>query len=197
MIFGAAKRKAGKLSESIFASLSNPIRRHYTPEEILGYIYAILQQPNTAIATRNSCASTFRVCLFPRGLRISSGCRCSAGRWCKRISCASFRARVRQVSRQGRPCGRRCALFARGPVDRDQQDSKLQARAAGRLGFSHRRLSGARQISEIAQGPEAVARRNRPCRRRRRHLAFTIDQMARIDEAYMAAFPDSGGERRG
>jgi hypothetical protein len=40
---------------------------------------------------------------------------------------------------------------------RDQQDPVLQAGATSRVGFPHRRLSGARQISKVTQGQGAIA----------------------------------------
>ncbi|MGB7245658.1 MAG: hypothetical protein WBC64_03175 [Methylovirgula sp.] len=69
------------------------------------------------------------------------------------------------LSRQGGSHSRGGALFAGRASNLDQQDSVFPAGAAERLGFSYRRLSGARQISEFAQGPRAISRRNQSCRR--------------------------------
>lgn len=44
-------------------------------------------------AMRNSCASTFRASRFPRARVTSRRCRGSAGRWCRRICCATCRER--------------------------------------------------------------------------------------------------------
>src|SRR5262245_18753915 len=45
----------------------------------------------TGPATPSSCTSTFRACPFRNQRTILKHCRALAGRWCKRICCASCR----------------------------------------------------------------------------------------------------------
>ena len=76
--------------------------------------------------------------------------------------------RPRRVSRQGRSYGRGRALQPEGGSHLDQQGPVFSPRAAGGVGLPHRRLPGAGQIPQVAQGPHPLARRGHPPRRRGR-----------------------------
>ncbi len=135
-----------------------------------------------ARATPNSCASIFRACPFPSRRTISNGFQSSAGHWCRRICCASCRAGTWHVPRQGRSRGGSRALFPQEQAVWINKTQFFKPVTAGRVGLPHRRLSGARQVPEVAQGAEALAwTKSITSARSPTSLAFTIDQMAKID----------------
>ena len=112
-------KRSENLSPEFRAFLDTRLDEHYTPEEILGYIYAVLYASTYRRLYADSCASTSRASPFPRTPLTLRRCRRSAGRWCRRICCArspsasspTFMARaigrLRPCAtlRRRRPCG--------------------------------------------------------------------------------------------
>jgi predicted helicase len=70
------------LSPGFRAFVDARYEHHYTPEEILGYVYACTRQ-RTAGVMPASYASTFHACPFPNLWTISRHCRASAGLRCR------------------------------------------------------------------------------------------------------------------
>ena len=146
-----------------------------------------------APGTPNFCASTFRVSPFPRRPRTSNAFHCSAGRWCRRICCGEVPGRslaayhgkgdhevefVRystedqsiaiNKTQSFRPVPQAVWDFHIGGYQ--VLDKYLKSRKGRTLSLD--------EINHVSTVADA--------------LAFTIDQMERIDEAYLAAFPDRG-----
>lgn len=168
-IIGGGGGHAENLFPDFRAFLDARYDLHYTPEEILG-LY--LRRASCARLPSPLCRiSAYR--LSARSLSRKEGAirpafrtRLDAGAGASAARPAAQQAR--RLSGQGRSHGRGRALFARGNGNIYQQDPMLQTRAAGGVGVPHRRLSGDQQISEIAQGPDIIAGRDRSCVRHRR-----------------------------
>jgi predicted helicase len=130
---------------------------HYTPEEILGYIYAVLHAPSYRSRYAEFLRIDFPRIPFPEA-RPEFDALSALGatlvdahllRQLPRGGLATLQNRGNREVEAVRP-RRTGSLY--------QQDAIIRARAAGGVGFSHRRLSSARQVSQIAQGPHSLTR---------------------------------------
>ena len=187
----AGKSRIENIAPAFRKWLDKKYEHHYTPEEIFGYIYAVLHAPTYRSIMPSSCASTSGV-PFPTGgcFRNLFGPRLGPGAGAPVARAAA--ARIGRLSRQGRPHGRGRTLFAEQKaiaINKTQVfkpvpqavwefhiggyqvlDKYLKSRKGRVLS-----LDEINHVSAIADS-----------------LAFTIEQMARIGEAYRAAFADRG-----
>jgi predicted helicase len=193
LLYDSPERRNENLSADFRAFIDARYERHYTPEEILGYIYAILYAPTY----RNRYAEFLRID-FPRvpfpesadDLETLSG-----------LGWALAQAHLlRELPRQ-----KLAAYHGKGghTVETVLYSSEQQAVAINKTQF-FRPVPQA--VWDFRIGGYQVLDKYLKSRKGRvlsldeiNHvsaiadsLAFTIEQMARIDEAYRAAFPDRG-----
>ena len=167
--FGSDGTKQENLSAAFRAFLDASYDHPLTPEEIFGYIYAVLHAP-----TYRSRYAEFLRIDFPRvpfpeaaepfeSLSVLGWALVQAHllRELPRRKLATYHGKGDHLVEAVRyvPADEAIAInetqFFR-PVPR------------GGLELPHRRLPGARQVPEVAQGPRAVAQRDQPCRCNRR-----------------------------
>ena len=192
-VFGAAKERQENLSKHFRSFINSRYDHHYTPEEILGYIYAVLHAPTYRTRYAEFLRIDFPRVPFPESAddfeRLS------------RLGWELVQAHLlRQFPRKGlaKYHGRgdhtveAVRYSPAGTGDLDQQDANFQAGAADGREFhiggyqvldkylksrKGRKLS-LDEINHVAAVADS--------------LAFTIDQMAKIDSAYKEAFPEQG-----
>ena len=158
-------RRAENFSQQFRAFIDSRYDHHYTPEEILGYIYAVLHAPTY----RTRYAEFLRID-FPR---IPFPDDTSDFEVLSRLGWALVQVHLlREWPRQGL-----AKYDGKGDnsVEAVRYSPEDQAIAINKTqsfkpvpedvwNFHSRRLSGARQVPEVAQGSKAHARRNRPRR---------------------------------
>jgi len=93
-VYSQSDTRSENLSSAFRAFIDSQYDRHYTPEEILGYVYAVLHAPTYRTRYAEFLRIDFPRVPFPSHLSTSTSFQSSAGSSCKRISCASSRARV-------------------------------------------------------------------------------------------------------
>ena len=146
-----------------------PLRAPLHPRRLLGYIYAVLHAPTYRARYAEFLRIDFPRVPFPES---ADDFETLSGLGWALVQAHLLRELPRRklAAYHGKG-GDTVEAVRYSPEEQAVTINKtpvLQAGAASRVGFPHRRLSGARQISKIAQGPRAIARRNKSCVRYRR-----------------------------
>ena len=187
------KQRIENLSSDFRAFLDARYEHHYTPEEILGYIYAVLHAPTYRTRYAEFLRIDFPRVPFPESAEDFE--------MLSKLGWALVQAHLlRELPRR-----KLAAYHGKGdhtveavrysPEEQTISINETQffkpVPQAG-VGFPHRRLSGARQIPEVAQGANAVARRDQPRRRccRQPRLHHRADGENR--RSLQGRFPDRG-----
>jgi hypothetical protein len=194
------------LSPTFREWLDKKYQQHISPEEVIGYTYSVLHAPTFRARYAEFLRIDFPRIPFPETkgdfdalsklgwallqahlLRPNSG-----GRYCRRISCADFLG-MGSLNTGGRAITsskRYATIQNRGSGSNETQlfvpvpqavwdfqiggyqviDKYLKSRKGRKLSLD--------EINHVAAVADA--------------LAFTIEQMAKIDEAYLTAFPERG-----
>jgi hypothetical protein len=179
------------LSSEFREFLDSRYEHHYTPEELLGYIYAVLHTPTYRARYAEFLRIDFPRVPFPRicrRFRGAFGARLGAHSGAPAAPVAATRAG--RLSRQGRPFPRDRALFAGRASNYHQQDQSFNLVPPGVWDFQ---IGGYQVLDKYLK-----SRRGRVLSLDEINhvgavadsLAFTIDQMARVDQAYRSAFPE-------
>lgn len=92
--FNSQGAPAENLSPKFRTFLDARFEHHYSPEEILGYIYAVLYAPAYRARYAEFLRIDFPRIPFPESAEHSRPCRAWAGRSCRRICYASSRAQA-------------------------------------------------------------------------------------------------------
>lgn len=184
----------GNLSTSFREYIDRRIGRHYSPEEIFGYIYAVLHAPSYRSRYAEFLRSDFPRIPFPEGsedfealstlgsavveshlqpeLLRRRGFALYHGRGDHAVEFVRYSSQDRAISinktQSFRPVPQDVWEFHIGGYQ--VLDKYLKSRKGRALSLD--------EINHVAAVADS--------------LAFTIEQMARIDEAYRRAFPDRG-----
>ena len=185
--------RSENLSADFRAFIDARYEHHYTPEEILGYIYAVLHAPTYRTRYAEFLRIDFPRVPFPEiGRRFRNALKTRLGAGAGASPARAAATRTRRLSRQGRP-----------PVEAVRYSPEEQAIWINKTQFFK---PVPQAVWDFHIGGYQVLDKYLKSRKGRAlsldeinhvgaiadSLAFTIEQMAKIDEAYQAAFPERG-----